>query len=174
MSTAKKASAAKVDTKQIEEAVAVGKETVEKAVAATKEKVEQAVAVTKEQVEKASDAAIKGYDEVAAYNQKSFEVFTKFSESYAKGAEEFGKAYYAFVKSTADANAEVAKSLMSAKTINEVVEIQSDFARSQFDTMVAEGGKLNELGVKVATDAFEPVQEHLNDTVERFAKPLAA
>lgn len=171
--SAKKASAVKVDTKQIEEAVAVGKETVEKAVAATKEKVEQAVAATKEQVEKVSEAAVKSYDEVTELNKKNMEVFTTFGETYAKGAEEFGKAYYAFVKTTADANAEAAKAMMSATTVNEFVEIQSDYARTSFDAFVAESGKLNELGVKVATDAFEPVQAHLNDTVERFSKIAA-
>lgn len=172
--TSKKAGAAKVDAKQYEEAVAAGKQTVEQAVAATKEQVEQAVAATKEQVEKASNAALKSYDEFTTYGKDSFDVVSKFNDAFVKGSEEFGKAYYAFLKSSADSGAETAKALLSAKSLNEFMEIQSGFARTTFDTFVSESGKLNELGVKVATEAFEPVQAHMNATVERMVKPIAA
>ena len=161
--TSKKAGAVKLDAKHIEEAVASGKQTVE-----------QAMAATKEQVEKASTAALKSYDEFATYGKDSFDVMSKFNDAVVKGSEEFGKAYYAFVKSSADAGAETAKALLGAKSLNEFVEIQSGFARTTFDSIVTEGGKLNEIGVKVATEAFEPVQAHMNATVERMVKPLAA
>lgn len=174
MTTTKKAGAAKVDVKQIEDAVAAGKQTVEQAVAATKEHVEQAVAATKEQVEKASTAALKSYEEFATYGKDSFDVASKFNDAVVKGSEEFGKAYYEFLKSSADAGAETAKAMLAAKSLNELVEIQSGFARSSFDNFVNESGKLNEIGVKVATEAFEPVQAHMNATVERMVKPLAA
>ena len=174
MSAKSKTAAPKIDAKKIDEAVAVGKQTVEQAVSATKEQVEQAVAATKEQVEKASDAALKGYDELSTYGKETFDVYAKFNDAVVKGSEELGKAYYTFVKNAADANAETAKALMTAKTLNEVVEIQSEFARSSFDSFVNESGKLSEIGVKVATEAFEPVQAHMNSTVERMVKPLAA
>lgn len=161
--TTKKAGATKIDAKQFEDAVAASKQTVE-----------QAVAATKEQVEKASTAALKSYEEFTTYSKDSFDVVSKFNDAVVKGSEEFGKAYYAFLKSSADASAETAKALLAAKTMNEFVEIQSGFARTTFDSFVSESGKLNEIGVKVATEAFEPVQAHMNATVERMVKPLAA
>lgn len=174
MTAAKKVSAPKVDTKQIEEAVAAGKQTVEQAVAATKEQVENAVSATKEQFEKASEAVVKSYDDMAAINKESLDVMTKFSETLVKGSEQIGKAYYDFLKSAADTQAETTKALMAAKTVNEIIEIQTDYARTSFDTLVVEGGKFSEMSVKVATDAFEPVQAHMNATVERMIKPIAA
>ena len=174
MSSKTKASALKVDTRQIEEAVAVGKETVEKTVAATKEQVEQVVAVAKEQAEKASDAAIKGYDEAARINKEALDALTKSGDILVKGSEVFGKAYFAFFQSAADAQVEAAKSMMTARSVNEFVEIQSAFSRKAFDTAVTEGAKLSEMGVKVATDAFEPIQAQVNVAFDRAMKPLAA
>ena len=174
MATKAKTAAVKVDTKQFDEAVAVGKETVEKTVAATKEQVDQAVAVAKEQVEKASDAAIKGYDEVTMINKSAFDAIAKSSDVLVKGSEDLGKAYYAFFQAAADAQVEAAKSMMTAKSINEVVEIQSAYARTAFDKAVSEGSKLSEMGVKVATDAFEPIQSQVNVAFDRAMKPLAA
>jgi len=169
-----KTSATKIDTKQFDDAVAVGKETVEKTVAATKEQVDQAVAVAKEQVEKASDAALKSYDEVTTMNKSAFDAMAKSGDILVKGSEDLGKAYYAFFQAAADAQVEVAKSMMTAKSINEVVEIQSTYTRTAFDKVVTEGSKLSEMGVKVATDAFEPIQSQVNVVFDRAMKPLAA
>lgn len=159
-STAAKTAA---DTKQIEEVVQVGKQSVE-----------QAVAATKEQVEKASTAALKGYDEAAEVNKASMDAYVKCTNIMAKGFEDLGKAYFAFAQTAAESNVAAAKKLMAAKTINDVVDIQSEVARANFDKMVAESTKMSEMSVKVANEAFEPLQAQFTAVVEKFSKPVAA
>ncbi|MBO6837268.1 MAG: phasin family protein [Alphaproteobacteria bacterium] len=161
MTTAKKTPT--VDTKPIEEAVAAGKQTVE-----------QAVAATKEQVEKASTAALKSYDEFAALNKDTVDAYVKAGNVFAKGFEDLGKTVFAFAQSQAETNVNAAKALMSAKTINDVVEIQSDLARTQFDAFVAEGTKVSEMSLKVANETVEPIQAQFNVVVEKMMKPVAA
>lgn len=162
MTTAKKATPT-IDTKPIEEAVAAGKQTVE-----------QAVAATKEQVEKASTAALKGYDEFATVNKDTMDAYVKAGNVMAKGMEDMGKTFFAFAQTQAEANVAAAKKLMGAKTINDVVEIQSELARSQFDAYVAEGTKVSEMYLKVANETVEPIQAQMNVVVERIMKPVAA
>lgn len=169
-----KTSATKMDTKQFDDAMAVGKDTVEKTVAATTEQVEQAVAAAKEQVEKASDAAMKSYEEMTALNKDTYDAFARSSDVLVKGSEDLGKAYYAFFQAAADAQVEVAKSMMTAKSLNEVMEIQSTYTRTAMDKAVTEGSKLSEMSVKVATDAFEPIQSQVNVAFDRAMKPMAA
>ncbi|MDW3207069.1 MAG: phasin family protein [Alphaproteobacteria bacterium] len=161
MTTAKKTPT--VDTKPIEEAVAAGKQTVE-----------QAVAATKEQVEKASSAALKSYDEFATLNKDNVDAYVKAGNVFAKGFEDLGKTFFAFAQSQAESNVNAAKALMSAKTINDVVEIQSDLARTQFDAFVAEGTKVSEMSLKVANETVEPIQARFNVVVEKMMKPVAA
>ena len=166
--TAKKAApvgtpAGTIDTKKMDEAVQVGKQTVE-----------QAVAATKEQVEKASTAALKGYDEFATLNKASMDAYVKSSNIVTKGVEDLGKAYFAFAQSTAESNVAAAKKLMGAKTINDVVDIQAEVARSSFDSWVAESTKMSELSMKVANEAFEPIQAQFTAVVEKMTKPVAA
>lgn len=161
MTTAKKTPT--VDTKPIEEAVAAGKQTVE-----------QAVAATKEQVEKASTAALKSYDEYATMNKETVDAYVKASNVFAKGFEDLGKTVFAFAQSQAETNVNAAKALMTAKTINDVVEIQSDLARTQFDAFVAEGTKVSEMSLKVANETVEPIQARFNVVVEKMMKPVAA
>lgn len=161
--TAAKKIEAKIDTKQLEEAVAAGKQSVE-----------QAVAATKEQVEKASTAALKGYDQFTTMNKETVDAYVQASNVMAKGFEEMGKALFAFAQSQADSSAAAAKAMMAAKTIQEVVEIQSNLARTQFDACVAEGNKVSEMGMKVTNDAVEPIQSQVTAAVEKMMKPMAA
>jgi phasin family protein len=159
----KTATVSAIDPKKVEEAVQAGKQTVE-----------QAVAATKEQVEKASTAALKGYDEFASMNKSSMDAFVKSSNIMAKGMEDLGKTYFAFAQSAAEQNVAAAKKLMTAKTINDVVDIQSEVARTSFDAWVAEATKMSEMSMKVANEAFEPIQSQLTTVVEKMTKQVAA
>ncbi len=127
-----------------------------------------------QQFEKAIPAMMKGYDEFTAFNQANLDAFMKASNVLVKGYEDIGKAYFKFAQASAEASAEAAKSMMSAKTLKEVVDLQSGYARSSFDTMVAEGTKLNEMSVKVANEAIQPIQTQFSKTMERVFKAPAA
>lgn len=162
MTKAKTATAVKTGAKQVEEAVANGKETVAKAVAATKE-----------QVEKASDATLKGYDEFASVNKENMDAFVEATNVFSKGVEELGKAYFAFAQSAMEASVEASKSLMAAKTVTEVVDLQVDLVRANVDKAVAEGNKLSEMAYKLTNETFQPLQDRFNANMEKAMKPAA-
>lgn len=163
MTTAKKTAAPTIDTKPMDDAVAAGKQSVQ-----------QAVAVTKEHVEKASNAALKGYDDFAVYNKDAVDAYVKAGNVMSKGMEDLGKTMFAFAQSQTESNISAAKAMMTAKTLNDLVEIQSDLARSQFDAFVAESTKVSEMSLKVANEAAEPIQAQFNVVVEKMMKPVAA
>ena len=162
MTTAKKTTAT-IDTKPMDDAVAAGKQSVE-----------QAVAATKEQVEKASTVALKSYDDFASYNKDAVDAYVKAGNVMSKGFEDLGKTIFAFAQSQAESNVSAAKAMMSAKTLNDLVEIQTDLARSQFDAFVAESTKVSEMSLKVANETVEPIQAQFTVVVEKMMKPIAA
>jgi len=163
--------------KQAEAAVSAGKENVDKAVKAGTEAAakgyEQAATLTKTQVEKASKAAFKSYDQFTALNKDAIDAVFKSGSILAKGYETLGKEVMAFTQNTVDANVAATKALFGAKTLREVIDLQSDFARTSFDKTLAESAKLSELSVKVAKDAFEPIQSRVKDTVQSVMKSAA-
>ena len=165
-----KKSAATSAAKQIEDAVEVGKKSVEQAMKASTEGYEQAVSMTKEQVEKVSEAFFKGYGEMASMNKESVDAFVKAGELFTKGAESVSKAYFDFAQASAEASVEATKAMMTAKTVKDFVDIQSDFARTSFDNFLSESSRLSEMTVKVANDAFAPIQTQLNASFEKAFK----
>jgi hypothetical protein len=156
---ATKAKSARADAKQVEQAVAASKETVEKVVKASTESYEQAYNMTKEQMEKASKSLIQGYDEMTEMTQKNVEAFVKAGNIWAKGFENIGKAYFNLAQVSAEAGVEVA---------------QAGYTKASIDTVVSESKKINDMTVKVANEAFEPIQHQVNETVGKVLKQTAA
>ncbi len=162
----------------VEAAVAASQETIEAVVKAGTQAAskgyEQAVAMAQEQVEKASSTLFKGYDEVASLGKESVDAYVASTSVLAKGIEAMSKELMGFTQSAVEANVANAKALFGAKTLREVIDLQSDFSRGRIDSLVSESAKLTELSLNLANDTFEPIQVQLNATVEKLMKPLAA
>jgi len=135
---------------------------------------EQAIALAQEQVEKASASLFQGYDDVASLGQESIDAYMRSTTLFAKSMETMGKELMTFAQSTVDTNVANAKALFGVKSVRELIDLQTDFSRSGFDSMVTESAKLTELSMSLANETMEPLQSQLNATVEKMMKPLAA
>ncbi len=136
--------------------------------------VDQAVALTKEQVEKVSKQAFQTYDDLTAFNKDTVEAVVASSQILAKGFETVSKTWVAFAQSSMEQSVSAAKALMTVKTLREAMDLQAEFARTSFDTLVAETTKVSELSVKVANEAIEPISARVNAAVEKFGKAKLA
>ena len=135
---------------------------------------ERFLGATKEQVEKAGANALKTYEDFSKFSKENLDAYVAAGTTVAKGFETISKAWVAFTQETFEAGAQVAKALLSAKTLREAVDVQTDFAKTTFDKLVAEGTKVSEISVKVANEAVEPLNARFNAAVEKFLKPVAA
>lgn len=169
-----KTKAARPSQKQFEDAVAASKETVDQVVKTSTETYEQAVAMTKDQVEKASQSMLKGYDELTALSHKNVEAFVEAGNTWAKGAEAIGKAYFNLAQVSAEAGVEATQAMAGAKTLKDVVDVQAGYTKNSIETLVSEGKKINDMTVKLANETFKPIQSQMNETVEKLLKNTAA
>lgn len=134
---------------------------------------EQAASITREQFDRASKTMFKNYEEFSQISKENIDAFVKSGTVVAKGFEEAGKAWIDFTRRSFETGVETAKAVMSCRDLREVVDVQSEFARSSLDSLVNEGSKLSEIGMKVANEALEPIQSRINVTVEKILKPAA-
>jgi phasin family protein len=177
MTTTAKKTVVREDVKAIEAAVATGKQTMEafvKAGADAQTKaIEQTMSLTKEQVEKAQTAFFKSYGEIQVFGKDNVEAVFRASTIAAKGAEEFSRAVFAFAQAQVETQMNATKAILGCTSLRQVVDVQTDLAKTSFDKVVAEGSKFSELATKVANEAFEPIQARVNVAVEKFMKPAA-
>jgi phasin family protein len=135
---------------------------------------DQMLGSTREQLEKASVNAFKTYEEMSKFQKDNYEAYMAASTIFAQGVEHISKAWVAFTQQNMENAAQTAKALLGAKTLREAVDVQSDWAKTSFDKFVAEGTKLSELSVKVANEAYAPINARFNVAVEKMLKPVAA
>jgi phasin family protein len=64
-------------------------------------------------------------------------------------------------KKSFDEASTIAKSMSGAKTPNEMMQLQTDFAKAQYDSAVAEFSKMTEMMVKLSGEAMEPMQNRI-------------
>ena len=178
MAQTKKTQTANEMTAPIEAAVNAGKETVEAFVKAgtdaASQQYEQAMTSTKEQVEKASTIMFKSYDEFSSLNKGNMDAFMKSGTIVAKGFESLSKEMMGFAQEAMEANMAAAKQVFGAKNLHEMMDLQSNLARTNFDKVMAESAKLSEMSVKAANAAIAPLQSRVNVAVQTMLKPTAA
>ena len=172
------ATKAKIAPRTIEDVATEAKANFEGIVKAQQEQAqkqfEQTMTATKEQVEKASVRLLKGYEELAEFNKANVDALVTSGTIAAKGAEELSREWVAFAQASFETSVATGKALLTAKTINEVVNLQNAYAKQSFDALVAETTKLQELSVKVTNEAFAPINARVNAAVEKLSKPIAA
>lgn len=164
--------------KTIEDATVQAKETVENLFKAGQDAAaknyEQLFTVSKDQIEKTSQQLFKGYEELASFGKQNIDAVLQSQTIVAKGVEEMSKALFAFGQASLEVGVATGKAMLAVKNVRELVDLQTNFAKTSFDSLLAEGTKLSEIGVKVANEALEPINARVNATVEKLSKPIAA
>jgi phasin family protein len=160
----------KFDGTSYETVISASKEQMEKALKATTEAAERAFTVSKERL----DAVVKGYDDAAKFSKTNVDAIVAAGNVATKGAETINAEVLAFAKSQYEDNLAATKALFGAKTLQELIELQNDFAKTAFEAYAAHATKLSEVTAKVAQDTFAPINAQVQVAVEKFVKPLAA
>lgn len=106
--------------------------------------------------------------------KEQFEALIKSGNIFMKGFEDMTGAYMSWAQSSAEKNSQAVKALLGCKTINEYAETQNKWVQQNFDDFMAGTTKLSELSVKVATDAFEPLNDHVSKSIKKAADSVAA
>ena len=153
---------------------AAATKTFEDAVVAAKQNVDGLVKAQQEQFEKASAQVLKGLDELTAIAKGNVDAVVKSGTIVAKGAEEAGKQVAAYTQSSLEKGAATGKALLAVKTVQELVELQSSYAKASLESFVKESAKLQELSLKIAKDAFAPINDRVTVTVDALSKKTLA
>ncbi len=165
----------------VEAAVKASQETVETVVktstAVAKKGVEKAVAISQDQVAaavKAGNDAYKGYEDMIAFSQSNIDAMVKSNEVFAAGLKELNATFFKLAQDSMEESVAVTQELMNCKTLAEVVELQAELAKKQYEKTIAESRKLSSLSSKVVEDASKPLASQFESAVSVLSKPIAA
>jgi phasin family protein len=98
----------------------------------------------------------------------------KSSTIFVKGVQDVSKSFFALTQLSFEEGVALSKTLLGAKTIQDVVEVQSTLVKTSFDKAMAESGRISEMSMKVAEEAFAPINDRMSVAMQRVMKPIAA
>ncbi len=105
-------------------------------------------------------------DDLVKYSRANLEAMMAVAGTVSSAAQDMSRSWYGFARQEAERGAEAAKAFMSAKTMQELFDLQSSYARRTLDAFVDEGKTLSELSLKATNDAAAPLNDRLNATAE--------
>ncbi len=107
------------------------------------------------------------FDEFQKFGKEQLEAASSVAASLAKGFQTIAAETTDYSKKSIESNSAFVEKLLGAKSLDNAIQIQSEYAKSAYEGFVAQATKIGELYTNLAKEAFKPVE-----TV--FAKVQAA
>lgn len=147
------------------------KETAETAAFAA-DRIQAAFGDVNERAKSAVEKSTRLVEELTDLTKGNVEALVASSKLAAKGAETLGQDAADYGRRSFEEASAALKSLAEAKSPTDFFKLQSDFARSAFDSFVAESAKTSEAVIKLAGEVAEPITGRYAVAAERV-KTLA-
>ena len=115
----------------------------------------------------------KALEELTEVSRGNVEALVDAGKIAVEGARSFGQDVVETSREGVEKAADAVRALAEAKSPTEFMQLQSEFARAQFDRFVTESSRLTETFVKLAGEAIQPIQSRATVNAERINKLVA-
>ena len=135
---------------------------------AAKSTVEQFTAASNVAFKEGVEKGLAALNELNTHSKKNLEGIVASTTASAKGAEALGAQAITFSKAVFDTQVSAAKSLAGAKSVQEVVELQTAFAKTALETYITQFGAMSETVSSSVKESLKPINERVTAVVEKF------
>ena len=116
----------------------------------------------------AVEKSLTQLNEFNSHSKKNLEAVIASVTASTKGAEALGAQAMAYSKKAVEDHVTAAKTLSGAKSVQEVIELQTTYAKSALDAYIAEVSKMSDIVSSSMKDAVKPLNERVTAAVERL------
>ncbi|MGI8706320.1 MAG: phasin family protein [Sphingomicrobium sp.] len=110
----------------------------------------------------------KAAEELADMYRGNVDAFAEAGRIAVTGAQSIGQDMAAKSRDSIEQTANTVRSLAEAKSPTELLQLQSEYARSAFDRFVEDSSAMTESFVKLAGEAFQPISNRASANVEKL------
>ncbi len=102
---------------------------------------------------------LKGFEEFQKVGKDGFDASVRAMGEWSKGVQAIASEMTDYSKKAFEDSTRAFEQLVSAKSAEQALEIQSQFAKKAYDDYMAEMSKLGEMYVGMAQDAYKPMED---------------
>jgi len=130
------------------------------------ETMESVVSASSEAVKQSMEKAMKSFDDIASFNKSTVDALVQSANVASKGLEALSAEVMSYSKQSIEDYMAATKAAMGSRSVQEFMEINTDYAKTAFDTYVGRFTKLGDMASATAKDAFEPISGRFNAFIE--------
>jgi hypothetical protein len=101
----------------------------------------------------------KASEDFQKIGKDNYDAMVRSYSELNKGLQAIGARVTDYSKRAFEDAASAFEQLIGAKSFDQAIEIQSQYAKKAYDTWIAEASKLGEMYAAVARDAYKPVEK---------------
>ena len=116
------------------------------------------------------EKVVKTAEEFVAFGQGNVEAFVKSSQIWAAGVQDLSKQAAATAQAQFEETMSVFKAMTSIKSVKDLFELQSTYAKAAVEKTMSESGKLTDASMKLTEQALAPIAARVTIAVETFSK----
>lgn len=140
-------------------AVAKTDEFVEETFAAANKAASEAPVQVREFAEKSVAQAKEGYAKLKAVSEEATDAFEDAFATSTKSYKDLGRKSVEAARSNVNAHFDFLQALIASKSVAQAIELQTSYAKQQYDVVTAQVKELSALAQKAATDGAKPLQD---------------
>ena len=129
--------------------------------------VEQATTAGNQAFKDTVEKSLAGLNELNALSKRNLEAMVASMTAATKGAESVGSQAMNYSKRSMEDGVAAAKALASAKSMQEVVELQTAYAKTALETYLAEMNRMSESVAASVKDSLAPLNERVTAVMEK-------
>ena len=140
----------------------------DKAQAAFQANAETAQAAGAKAFRDVADKSAAGLNELSAQSKQNLEAMVASAAAAQKGVETLSAQSVAFTKKSWEDGVAAAQSMSQARSIQELLELQTTWAKSATEAYLAEVTKATDVLTASVKNSFQPINERVTASVEKF------
>jgi len=110
----------------------------------------------------------EGVSSFADFQKESLDALMASAGAFAKGVEKLTAEQSAFTKAAFEETVATAKAATAAKTLQEAIELNSEFVRETVEKNLGQINKVADICAATAKDTVEPLTARYSDLVEKI------
>ncbi len=123
-----------------------------------------------EQIEKANREIASRVEEAASFNSNNLDAAVQAVSVVAEGIKDVNQTVCNSIQQALQTAMSTGKAMMGVKSLRDLMEIQSEYIKATFDTLMADSTKISEIAVRCSSQAAEPINARVTEVVEKVSK----
>lgn len=122
----------------------------------------------------AAEGIRTGYEDLATQRKDTLSALVAANAALSEALERMSLELVSLARAAVESAAATSAGLVDAKSLEDVVALQYDFTKACVERLIVGGARLSELGIRAASEMYEPLGARAEKAIDALKKPLAA